>query len=483
MQAKSKLEQNTQKHMKNHLIIATAALLMSSCGLYTKYQPVTDVPQSLYGDSVRSTPVAEYTAADSTGLGSLDWHAVFTDPRLQALIEQGLSANTDYLTAALRVDEAAATLKAAKLAYLPSFAIAPTGSLSHFNGVNTHTYSVPLNMSWEVDIFGKLRNAKQQAKALYAKSQDYRQAVRTQLIANIANTYYTLVILREQLAISKETETSWQGTLKAARALMNIGRYDESAVSQMEANVHSIHTSVIELETQISQTENAMSQLLAVTPRHYETSAWADLSVPSDLSAGVPLRLLDGRPDVRMAQRNLEVAFYGVNLARSAFYPSLTLGGTIGWTNSSGAQLVNPGQFLASALGTLTAPIFSRGQNMAQLKIAKAQQEEARLAFTQTLLDAGKEVNDALTAYQAAKEKSTSIDAQVAALENALRSTTLLMEHGNNTYLEVLTAQQTLLSARLTRTSNNLALMQQVVNLYQALGGGEETPAASESAN
>jgi outer membrane protein, multidrug efflux system len=460
--------------MRNIFIMAAAVTLMSSCGIYTKYKPLTDVPQTLYGDSIQGNAIESYQT-DSLGLGALSWQEMFTDANLQTLISRALATNTDYQTAQLRVDEAAATLQAAKLAYLPSFALAPQASVSHFyQGKAVQTYSVPLNMSWEVDIFGKLRNAKQQSRALYAKSKDYRQAVRTQLIANVANTYYTLMVLREQLSITKDTEEAWQQTLTAARALMKIGRYDESGVSQMEATVHQVHTSVIELQTQITQTENAMAQLLAETPRHYVTSEWTSVELPSQLSVGVPLNMLSSRPDVRMAQRNVEAAFYGVNQARSAFYPSLTLSGSVGWTNSGGNTIVNPGKLLASALAGLTAPIFSRGQNLAQLKIARAQQEEAKLSFTQTLLDAGKEVNDALTAWQAAKEKATSIDAQVASLENALRSTTLLMEHGNNTYLEVLTAQQSLLSAKLTRTSNNLSIIQNIINLYQALGGGQE---------
>lgn len=453
--------------------MAAAVLTLGSCGIYTKYQPVDTVPQALYGDSVQSTPLADYQC-DSTNIGTTGWREMFPDPQLQSLIERALEQNTDYQSAQLRVDEAAATLQAAKLAFLPSFAIAPQASVTSFNNAKAvQTYSVPLSMSWEIDIFGRMRNAKQQAKALYAKSQDYSQAVRTQLIANVANTYYTLMTLREQRQITAETEDAWKETLRSARALMNVGRYDEAGVSQMEATMHQVHTSLLELDQQISQTENALALILADTPRHYATGQWSDAYMPQNLQVGVPLQMLAQRPDVRVAQRTVESAFYGVNQARSAFYPTLVLSGSVGWTNSSGVSIINPGRLLATALGSLTAPIFSRGQNMAQLKIAKAQQEEAKLAFTQTLLNAGNEVNDALTACQTAKNKATSIDAQVASLENALRSTTLLMEHGNNSYLEVLTARQALLSAQLTRTANNLSLVQSIINLYQALGGGQ----------
>ena len=183
--------------------------------------------------------------------------------------------------------------------------------------------------------------------------------------------------------------------------------------------------------------------------------------------------MLSGRPDVRSAERSLEAAFYGTNKARSAFYPSITLSGSAGWTNSAGVMILNPGKFLASAVGSLTQPLFNRGQVVAQYRIASAQQEEAALGFQQTLLNAGSEVNDALTAYQTSQGKKLLLDKQVASLQTALRSTSLLMEHGNTTYLEVLTARQTLLSAQLSQTANHFTEIQSLINLFQALGGGQ----------
>ncbi len=497
--------------MMTKKILFSAVLLasLSSCGIYTKYQPNQEVPKNLYGDSLLTQYITSDTLKspakeDSVKLGAMDWHDLFTDKLLQGYIERGLAQNTDYQSAMLRVEEASATLKAAKLAFLPAFALAPQASVSSFNNTKAiQTYSVPLTMSWEIDIFGRMRNAKEQAKALYAKSQDYQQAVRTQLIANIANTYYAIETLREQLSLSEQTEEAWKETLKTARALMKVGRYDEAGINQMEATLHQVHTSVLDLQSQITQTENVMAILLGETPQHYATanvsaftyttanvSASAQdnassntvtsngnkalgIALPEKFSIGIPLDMLSARPDVRQAQRTVESAFYGVNQARSAFYPSLTLSGSVGWTNNSGAMIVNPGRMLASALGSLTAPIFTRGQNEAQLKIAKAQQEEAKLAFTQTLLNAGKEVNDALTAYQTARDKQASISAEVTSLEKALHNTTLMMEHGNNTYLEILTARQSLLSAQLSQSANNLSLVQSLINLYQALGGGQ----------
>lgn len=455
--------------MKIKIIISTvAALALSSCGIYTTYKPATEVRDDLYG--------REVAAADtSSNFSNLNWREIFTDPQLQALIEQGLQSNTDLQSARLRVEEAEATLMSARLAYLPSFALAPQGTVSSFDGGKaTQTYSIPVTASWELDIFGRIRNAKRQAKALLEQSHDYRQAVQTQLISGIANTYYTLLMLDEQLAISIQTEKSWKETVESTRALMDAGLANDAAVSQMEATYYSISTSILDLREQINQVENSLSLLLAETPHDIERGKLSGQSLPEHLAVGIPVQMLAGRPDVRSAEHALESAFYVTNQARSAFYPSIMLSGSAGWTNSAGSMIVNPGKFLASAIGSLTQPLFNRGANIAQLKIAKAQQEEARLAFQQSLLNAGSEVNDALMKYQTAKEKSDLYEKQLTALEKASESTSLLMTYGNTTYLEVLTARQSLLSARLTQVANRFAEIQGMISLYQALGGGRD---------
>lgn len=453
--------------MKKILLLTTVTALLSSCGIYTKYQPETTAPDNLYGEGT--------AVVDTANLGNVDWRELFTDPRLQELIEQGLQSNTDYLSAQLRVEEAKATLLSAKLAFLPSFSLAPQGTVSSFDKQKAvQAYSLPVTASWELDIFGRMRNAKRQAKALYAQSQDYQQAVRTQLIAGIANTYYTLLMLDEQLSLTQQTEQAWKETVVSARALMEAGQYNEAGVSQMEATYYSVQTSILDLKEQINQVENSLALLLAETPRHYEHGTLSAQHFTQDLSVGIPMQMLANRPDVRSAERSLEAAFYGTNQARSAFYPSIVLSGSAGWTNSAGSMIVNPGKFLASAVGSLTQPLFNRGQVIAQYRISKAQQEEARLFFEQALLNAGSEVNDALTACQTSREKTVLFDKQIVSLQKALKSTSLLMEHGTTNYLEVLTARQTLLSAQLSQTANRFTEIQSVISLYQALGGGRE---------
>lgn len=453
--------------MKKIIVLTTATALLSSCGIYTKYQPAETTPDNLYGEEV--------AVDDTTNFGNVNWRELFTDPQLQALIEQGLQNNTDLRSAQLQIEEAEAALMSAKLAFLPSFALSPQGTISSFDGGKaTKTYTLPVTASWELDIFGRLRNAKQQAKALYAQSKDYQQAVRTQLIAGIANVYYTLLMLDEQLAISQQTEEAWKETVASTRALMDAGLANEAATSQMEAAYYSVQTSILDLKEQINQVENSLALLLAETPRRYERGKLADQRLPEDVAVGVPMQMLSNRPDVRAAERSLEQAFYATNQARAAFYPSIVLSGSAGWTNSAGSMIVNPGKFLASAVGSLTQPLFNKGQIMAQYRIAKAQQEEASLSFQQALLNAGSEVNDALVACQTSKAKTLLFEKQIQSLEKALESTSLLMEHGTTTYLEVLTARQSLLSAQLSQTTNRFTEIQSVINLYQALGGGRE---------
>ena len=451
--------------MKKIMILATTAAMLSSCGIYTKYKPAETVPDSLYGANVE--------IADTANFGNSDWKEIFTDSYLQTYIDQALQNNTDYQSAQLRIEEAKATLLSSKLAFLPSFALAPQGTISSFDSQKaTKSYELPVTASWELDIFGRMRNSKKQAQALYAQSIDYKQAVRSQLIANVANTYYTLLMLDEQLKLSEETAEAWKETVVAARALMDAGQYNEAGVSQMEATYYSVQASVVDLKEQINQTQNTLALLLAETPRDYKRGKLADQVMPDDLSIGVPLQMLSNRPDVRSAERSLEAAFYVTNQARSAFYPSIVLSGSAGWTNAAGSIIVNPAKFIATAVGQLTMPLFNRGQNIAQLRIAKAQQEEASLSFQQTLLNAGAEVNDALTAYQSSKSKTELYQKQVESLEKTVTSTSLLMEYGTTNYLEVLTARQSLLNAQLTQVSNRFTEIQSVISLYQALGGG-----------
>jgi NodT family efflux transporter outer membrane factor (OMF) lipoprotein len=328
---------------------------------------------------------------------------------------------------------------------------------------------------WEVDIFGSLRNSAKQSIESYEVQKAYEQAVQTQLIATIATNYYSLLTLDKQLEITTATVESWKENVRTMEALKKAGQQNEAAVEQARANLLEAQSQEVSLKKQIHELENSFSTLLGMPAQSIERGDLLELDFNSDLSVGIPAQLLSRRPDVRQSEHELAQAFYATNEARSAFYPKVTLSGSAGWTNSGGAVIENPGKWLLSAVGNLVQPIFNRGTNVANLKIAKAQQEEALLSFSQKLLDAGAEVNDALTDWQAAKATLELDSKRVASLARTVDVTEKLMKNSSTTtYLEVLTAQQGLLSAQLTEVDDKYSEISAVIDLYHALGGGAE---------
>ena len=453
--------------MKKILLYTISALLISGCGIYNKYKPVEEVNSNLYGE--------QFANDDTTSFAQVNWREIFKDPILQKHIDSVLVNNPDMQAAYLKSEQARAALMTARLSYLPSFAFAPTGTIGTVEFSNTlYTYNLPLSATWELDIFGKIRNKKMAAKAAYMQSKEYIQAVRTQLISTTANVYYTLLMLDAQYEIVCNTETIWKESVEATRALKDAGYVNETALAQTEANYFSVVASKLDLQEQINKTENALSLLLFNTPSHIERGKLSEQDFTEEFKLGIPLLLLSNRPDVKMAELSLAQAFYATNSARAAFYPSISLQGVLGWTNSANGVALDPLTMIGSAIGSLTMPLFNRGANIAQLKIAKAQQEEAKLTFTKTLLSAGKEVNEALTKYQTAHNKAELYKQQIESLSSAAENTALLMKYGSTNYLEVLVAQQTLLQAQLNQVANRLAEIQGLVTLYNALGGGRE---------
>lgn len=451
--------------------MAAVTICLASCGIYARYErPAEAVAgiDSLYRPENRP---------DTTrSLASLRWEELFTDTCLQTLIRQGLQANTDLQVARLQVEEAQATLRQSKLAYLPSVDFAPEGSLSSFDGSKAQkTYNIGASASWEIDISGRLTNAKRRARAALLESDAYRQLMQTQVIATVADSYYALLMLDEQIRITTQTVESWREYVRSLEALMLAGQADRATVAQARASHLAASSSLLSLQQQAAEQENALCAFLGQTSRHIERGSLEGQSFSAVLSVGVPLDLVSRRPDVRQAEAQLMQAFYGTNAARAAFYPTITLGGSAGWTNSGGAAVANPGSWLLSALGSLVQPLFNRGQNLANLKIAKAQQEEALLRFRQSLLDAGNEVNDALLQCQTARERLRLDAEQVEQLRLTVQDTQLLMDNSSEVnYLQVLTARQSLLSAQLTVVQDKYDEAQGMIELYHALGGGLE---------
>lgn len=417
-------------------------------------------------------------ATDTThSMAELPWKEVFTDPLLQKLIEQGLASNTDLKIAELRTQESVASLQAAKLAFLPGLSLEATGGAGKTGTDKVKgAYGALLSADWEVDLFGKISNAEQQERARLEQSEDYRQAVQTRLVATIATNYYTLVMLHRQLDLADSTKLNWQENVRVLQAMMRAGVANEAAVSQAEADLLAVEVSQHDIRGSITELENSLSALLGRTSGAIDVD-WEeghDFNMPA-LSTGVPADMLSNRPDVRRAEAVLREAFYATNSAKAAFYPSLRLSATGGWTTGAGAAITHPAQFLASAIGSLTQPLFSRGQLQRDLKIAQSRQEQARLQFVQSLLDAGAEVSNALSAYHSAVEKRNVISNRKQKQEQAVRATRLMMNYGTSTsYLEVLSAQRALFDVRMSSLSNAYNEAQSLIQLYRALGGGAQ---------
>ncbi len=441
------------------IILLLTIVTMNSCALYKNYErPDIDFVDSLYN----RIP----TADDYESIASLTWKELFSDTLLQNLIELGLENNTDLEIARLKVEQAEATLKTSKLAFYPDLSFSAQAGVNQ-NGFN---YSLAPTASWEIDAFGRLHNTKKGTQAALEATKSYQQAVQTQLVATIADSYFTLLMLDEQLEISKRTQKTWEENIRTLEALKRAGKTNEAAVLQAKANKVNVEASILTLEKQIIEQENSLSALLGLVPQEFKRNELSEQIFPDTLLMGLPLSSLINRPDVRQAEYRLVEAYYATNVARSYFYPSITLSGSAGWSGVSG----NPGDFIFNAVGSLMQPIFNQGKNKARLKISESQRQEALLNFKQTLLDAGTEANNALISWQTARKRLDSDKLQIIYLKGAVLNTKLLMKNGQADYLEVLTAQKNLLQAELTETNDKYLEIQSVITLYHALGGGLE---------
>lgn len=458
--------------MKKTICLMCAAALLSSCHIYKSYERPEDITaEGLYRDTVADGDVL---TSDTANFGNLPWKEVFTDARLQALIGQALANNADLRSAALTVKQAQAALMSARLAYAPMLALSPQGTVSSWDkGKATQTYSLPVTASWQVDLFGQLLNPKRKAQVSLKQTQFYEQAVQTQVIANVANMYFTLLMLDRQLQISEATCDILKRNLETVEAMKEAAMANSAAVEQSRTAYAQVLASLPDLRQSIRETENALCLMLNQPAQSIARGTLEEQQLPSELSAGIPLQLLSNRPDVKAAEMSLAASYYDTNSARAAFYPQITLSGSAGWTNSHGA-IFNPGKLLASAIGSLTQPLFYRGTNIARLKQAKAQEEQAKIQFQTTLLKAGNEVSNALYQYQMASEKAASREIQVNSARKAAEDTKELFNLGTSTYLEVLSAEQSYLSAQLSDVTDIFERMQAVISLYQALGGGRE---------
>ena len=476
---------NNMKRLNTIITLAATALLFTGCSAYkdmrTTYESQAEIPNNVYGSG---QDIKEATVKGS--LAELSWRQFFTDPLLQKLIEQVLANNTDLNSACIAVEKSEESLKAARMAYLPSLYFSPSGTLATFDfGPLSKTYNMPLQLNMDVDLFGSITNKKRAANAVLLQAQVREEAVRANLISTVAQQYFMLQVLDRQLEILTATDSLWNASLETEKTLWDNGKIYSTAVNQMESSYLNVKTQIVDTKRNIRSVENAICRLLADTPQHIERSKWGSsaLHEHSDTSTGqrmfdseflqigVPAEVLQNRPDIRLANFAMEEAFYNTQTARAAFFPSITLQGVAGWTNSAGSMVVNPGKILLNAMASLTQPIFARGKLKTSLRIAQLTEEDLQRKYVQTVIDAGNQVNEALADCQAAREKHAYYHRQVDVLREAYVGTHELMDNGKANYLEVLTAQETLLNAQLSEAMNMYNGAQAVIALYIALGG------------
>jgi NodT family efflux transporter outer membrane factor (OMF) lipoprotein len=439
---------------------------MDACKVTTPYRRGADpYGNGLYRDTI---------ATDTASIATLPWRQLFTDTILQHLIQDGIDNNLDLKIAVARIRQAEANFRQSKAAFFPSLDANASASAQKTGNVpGSQTFETYLGSTWQVDLWGKLRSAKKAALAALLQSDAYRRDVQTQLVASISSNYYALMAYDQQLKITLATITNRKEDVETTKALKESDVLTGAAVMQSQANLYSAIVSVPDIRRNIRQTENALSVLLGRNPGAISRDSLYNEQSISDLRIGLPAQLLGNRPDVQEAEYQLRYYAELTNVARTYFYPALTITGQGGLSSNSLSHFFDASSFFGNILGGLTQPIFNNGLNKQRLEVAKAQQEEFLQTFQKTLLTAGQEVSDALYNYHVATEKIETRSHEIYFLQKSVDYTKELMKaDAKANYTDVLTSEQNLLSAQLQGVDDKLQQLQAVVTLYANLGGG-----------
>jgi NodT family efflux transporter outer membrane factor (OMF) lipoprotein len=459
------------------MVLAVAIVSLQSCFVAKQYHRPEMETQDLYRN---------VSTTDSATLGEMPWQELFTDLQLKGLINTALSENLDLLMTVERVNAAEAYYKQGKMGYLPTLSLGAnagtyeasdnsmTGISAGGNGPSYENYQLNGNISWEADIWGKIRSNKRAAQASYLRSEASRRAVESALVANMASAYYQLIALDAQVDVAEKTVTTRKESLETMRSLKAAGRVTEAAVKQTEAQLYSTQILLLDLQKNVELLENTISLLLGSEAGSIERGKLQDQTIVADLNTGFAAQLLRNRPDVMVAEYGLMNAFEMTNVARSNFYPSISISATAGFESISFDDWFDTGSIFSNVIGNLAQPLFNKRKIRTQYEVAKAQQAEARHNFKKTLLIAGKEVSDALYTYQTEKSKYEIRKQELEALTEAVSYSEELLNSGyaNTTYLEVLTARGNALSSEINTIDSRFQQLNAIVELYLALGGG-----------
>jgi multidrug efflux system outer membrane protein len=454
-------------------IIFGLMILATSCAVIKPYQAPVVGTQNLFRDSSSSS------SSDTSNMANLHWREVFRDTLLQNLIGEGIANNLNLQIAFTRIQQAQAYFEQSRMAFLPALSADANFQNAKLSNSKTTTttassqrYQLTVSASWEADLWGKLKSSKRAALASLLQTEAFRRVVQTDLVAGIANYYFALLGLDKELIITEQSVKNWISTVEIMKALKDADVVTGAAIVQSEASRYAVEVTIPDLKLLIRQTENALSILLGRVPGTIKRGALFEQKPGTLLHTGIPAQLLGNRPDVQEAELNFRYNFELTNVARTYFYPSLIISASGGFSDISVSDLFSPTSFIGSIAGDLAQPIFNQGINRARLKVAQAGQQQALLAFQNTLLTAGQEVSDDMAAYQSTLDKTNLRDSQIVNLQKAVEYTQQLVRYSSANYTEVLTAQQSLLSAQLNQVNDRLQQVQAIVSLYRDLGGG-----------
>ena len=456
------------------ILVAFLPLLLQSCFTAKTYERPNVETENLYR--------TDNLPQDSVSFASVSYQDLFTDSYLKTYIQKGLENNLDIRIALQSIAAAEAYVKQGKAGYLPTIngaASATRTARTSENGQFGSFFTQPFNQyetsgtaSWEADIWGKIRSTKRASDASYLQTVAAHKAVKTSLVAQIATTYYQILALDKQIVVTEETIENRSKSLETISALKEAGQANQVGVDQTAAQLYSAQSQLLDLKNSLYQAENTLSILLSEEPQTYERSSLDEQSLANEMQLGVPALLLRNRPDIIQAEYNLVNSFELTNVARSNFYPSITLSAQGGFQSLDLDNWIDSSSIFANLVGGLTQPIFNSRKIRTAYEVAQVQQEQSLLSFKKALLSAGKEVSEALYDYNISIEKEVFISKQVSALKRAESNSEELLNSGYLTYLDLLTARENSLNAELNLVNNKFSQLSATVELYRSLGGG-----------